>query len=84
MPVSELNDELDIDIPDDDWDTVAGFVFNTLGRVPDIGDEIEHDGWRFITTEVEGRRIRRVRVVVGRVGDRDDDTDDSDTNDRDQ
>jgi putative hemolysin len=84
MPVSELNDELDIDIPDDDWDTVAGFVFNTLGRVPDIGDEIEHDGWRFITTEVEGRRIRRVRVVVGRVGDRDDESDDADTNDRDQ
>jgi CBS domain containing-hemolysin-like protein len=83
MPVSELNDELDIDIPDDDWDTVAGFVFNTLGRVPDIGDEIEHDGWRFITTEVEGRRIRRVRVVVGRVGERDDESDDTDTNDRD-
>ena len=84
MPVSELNDELDIDIPDDDWDTVAGFVFNTLGRVPDIGDEIEHDGWRFITTEVEGRRIRRVRVVVGRVGDRDDESDESDANERDQ
>ena len=83
MPVSELNDELDIDIPDDDWDTVAGFVFNTLGRVPDIGDEIEHDGWRFITTEVEGRRIRRVRVVVGRVGERDDESDDTNANDRD-
>jgi CBS domain containing-hemolysin-like protein len=83
MPVSELNDELDIDIPDDDWDTVAGFVFNTLGRVPDVGDEIEHDGWRFITTEVEGRRIRRVRVVVDHVGGRDDESDDSDANDRD-
>jgi putative hemolysin len=81
MPVSELNDELDIDIPDDDWDTVAGFVFNTLGRVPDVGDELEHEGWRFIITEVEGRRIRRVRIVVDhvegddddRAGDRDDD-----------
>jgi len=79
MPVSELNDELDLNIPDDDWDTVAGFVFNTLGRVPDVGDEIDHDGWRFITTEVEGRRIRRVRVVVDSLRDEDRSNPDSET-----
>jgi CBS domain containing-hemolysin-like protein len=65
--VSELNDLLEIAIPDDDWDTIAGFVFNTLGQVPAPGDRIEYDGWLFIAEEIEGRRIRRLRVVVAPV-----------------
>ena len=64
MSVSELNDLLDTHIPDDDWDTIAGFVFNTLGEVPAPGDSIEHDGWQFVAEEVEGRRIRRVKVIL--------------------
>jgi putative hemolysin len=74
MSVSEVNDLLDIEIPDDDWDTIGGFVFNTLGHVPKVGDSIEHEGWAFEATEVAGRRIRRlcVRVVV-RGDDEDDD-----------
>ncbi len=64
MAVSDLNDLLDTHIPDDDWDTIAGFVFNTLGEVPAKGDSIEHDGWQFVAEEVEGRRIRRLKVVL--------------------
>ena len=67
--VSELNDLLEIRIPDDDWDTIAGFVFNTLGHAPVVGDAIEHDGWQFVATEVEGRRIRRLRVVLASIDD---------------
>lgn len=72
-PVSELNDLLDITIPDDDWDTIGGFVFNMLGHAPSVGDSIDHEGWRFLTTEIEGRRIRRLRVVLVPI-----DTDDAD------
>jgi putative hemolysin len=64
MSVSELNDLLDAHIPDDDWDTIAGFFFNTLGHVPEPGDSIEHDGWQFVAEEVEGRRIRRLKVIL--------------------
>ena len=64
MAVSDLNDLLDTHIPDDDWDTIAGFLFNTLGEVPKPGDSIEHDGWQFVAEEVEGRRIRRVKVIL--------------------
>ena len=67
--VSELNDLLEIRIPDDDWDTIAGFVFNTLGHAPVVGDAIEHDGWQFVATEVEGRRIRRLRVLLASIDD---------------
>jgi CBS domain containing-hemolysin-like protein len=64
MSVSDLNELLDTQIPDDDWDTIAGFLFNTLGEVPEPGDSIEHDGWEFVAEEVEGRRIRRVKVIL--------------------
>ena len=64
MAVSDLNDLLDTRIPDDDWDTIAGFFFNTLGEVPEPGASIEHDGWQFVAEQVEGRRIRRLRVIL--------------------
>jgi putative hemolysin len=62
--VHDLNQLLDIEVPDEDWDTVAGFVFNTLGRVPEPGEFVEFDGWRFAVKEVHGRRIRKVVVSV--------------------
>ena len=71
--MSEINELLDTRIPDDDWDTIGGFVFNTLGHVPAIGDSIEHDGWRLIAEEIEGRRIRRLRIVVAPLDDDGDD-----------
>jgi putative hemolysin len=60
--VGDVNDLLDIRIPDDDWDTIAGFVFNMLEHVPEPGEFVEHEGWRFAAEAVEGRRIAVVRV----------------------
>ena len=72
MAVSDLNELLDTRIPDDDWDTIAGFFFNTLGEVPEPGDSIEHDGWQFVAEEVDGRRIRRIKVILTAFGNDDD------------
>ncbi|MGD9703776.1 MAG: hemolysin family protein [Acidimicrobiia bacterium] len=62
MSVGDLNDLLEIDVPDEDWDTVAGFVFGTLGHVPVPGESVEFDGWLFTAEQVAGRRIRQVRI----------------------
>jgi CBS domain containing-hemolysin-like protein len=64
MSISDLNDLLDLGLPDDHWETVAGFLFGTLEHVPTEGESITQDGWRFTATEVEGRRIRRVKVSL--------------------
>ncbi len=64
MGISDLNDLLEIDLPDEDWDTVAGFVFSTLGHVPERGEAVSANGWRFAAEQLDGRRIRRVRVSV--------------------
>jgi CBS domain containing-hemolysin-like protein len=62
--VSDVNDELETDIPDDEWESIGGFVFNTLGHVPVVGEHIDFDGWRFTVAELQGRRIRSIRVQV--------------------
>ena len=64
MAISDLNDLLGVSIPDDDWDTVAGFLFGTLEHVPTEGESIVHEGWRFAAAEMEGRRIRQVKVTL--------------------
>ncbi len=62
VPIDELNDLLESNLPHDDWDTVGGFVLGVLGRVPEPGEEVTHNQWTFTVEEVDGRRIGAVRV----------------------
>ena len=62
VAISDLNELLHIRLPDDDWDTLAGLVFSTLEHVPVEGEELVYDGWQITATEMEGRRIRKVRL----------------------
>jgi putative hemolysin len=62
IAIDELDDVLDTELPDDDWDTLGGLVFNTLGHVPVAGEHLVTHGWRFTVREMEGRRIKQVEV----------------------
>jgi CBS domain containing-hemolysin-like protein len=62
MPIGRLNDEISTKIPENEYDTIGGFIFGMLGRVPVIGDSVEHQGWKFSTEELDGRRVQKVRV----------------------
>jgi len=62
MPIDELNDLLDVEFPQGDWDTVGGLVFNLLGHVPDEGETVDYDGHQLRAERVQGRRIGRVRI----------------------
>jgi putative hemolysin len=61
-PIDEVNEELDADLPDDEWDTVGGLVFNTLGHVPAEGECVTFGGYEFCAERVQGRRIVSVTV----------------------
>ena len=64
VPFEEVRETFDLDIPpSENYDTLGGFVVAQLGRFPRNGDAIEVGGGRFVVESVEGRRIRRVRVV---------------------
>jgi putative hemolysin len=63
IAISDLDDLLDVEFPDDDWDTLGGLIFNTLEHVPVEGEFMVSNGWRFTVIEMEGRRIKRVMVT---------------------
>ncbi|MCB1283265.1 MAG: hemolysin family protein [Microthrixaceae bacterium] len=60
--VDDINDRFDISLPEGDWDSVGGLVFSELGRVPDVGDSIEVDGYRLTVEGMDGRRVERVMI----------------------
>ncbi len=66
---------LGIELPDTDWDTVGGLVFNLLGHVPEDGETVRLQGLEFRTERVQGRRIVSVAIVPVTVPDDDGDVD---------
>ena len=63
LAVDELNELMDAQLPEGDWDTVGGLLFNVLGRVPTQGESVDVDGLRLVAERVQGNRIDRIRVV---------------------
>jgi len=54
---------LEIDLPEgEEFETVAGFVFNRAGRLVEAGEEITFDGTRIVVEEVENTRIKKARL----------------------
>jgi CBS domain containing-hemolysin-like protein len=76
--IDDLNETLGAELPDEEWDTVAGLVLDLFGKIPDTGETIGLDGWEFEAEEVVGRRIATVvvRKIAGDDPDEEDVTDD--------
>jgi CBS domain containing-hemolysin-like protein len=65
MPIDEVNALLNVDLPEgDDWDTIAGLLFNKIGHVPVDGEHVMVAGHTLTAERVQGRRIGRVRIKV--------------------
>ena len=62
MPVDEVNELIGGELPEGDWDTIGGLVFNLLGHVPSEGEVTNCDGRELRAEKVQGRRIGRVRI----------------------
>ena len=60
--IDDFNERFGTELPEEDFHTVAGFVFGLLGRAPEPGDEVEHDGLRFRVVDTDGSRIERLQV----------------------
>jgi putative hemolysin len=63
FPIDDFNERFKTEMPDEDYHTMAGFVFGLLGRQPEAGDTIMHDGMRFDVLEIEGSRILKLAVT---------------------
>ena len=62
FPIDDFNEQFKTSLPNNDFHTMGGFVFGLLGRAPEEGDEVSHDGLVFRVEETEGTRIDRLDV----------------------
>ena len=60
--INRVNEVLESQISEDEYDTVGGLVFGLLGHVPAVGEFIVAHQWNFRVEQLDGRRIQTVRI----------------------
>jgi CBS domain containing-hemolysin-like protein len=60
MSVDDVRDRLDINLPEGEYVTLGGFLFDGFGHIPAEGESLNVDGWEFRVTEMDKRRIAKV------------------------
>ena len=61
--IDEVNELFDVELPDEEWDTVGGLMLGLLGSIPDEGEEVAFQGLVFTAERVDGRRISKVLIT---------------------
>ena len=61
--IEEANEELRLVLPEGDYETVAGFILNRLGRIPLQGEQLKYRNLKFVITEMRGVKIEKVMVT---------------------
>lgn len=64
--LDELNGYPDFDLPDDDFDTLGGFVFDLFGKIPVKYETERYGNADFVIQQMEGNRITSVKIVIRR------------------
>ena len=62
VAISEINEELNLGLPEGEYQTVAGFILDDLGRLPEEGDVVEFENLRLTVKEMSGVRIETVEL----------------------
>ena len=61
--IEEANQELGLDLPEGDYETVAGFILSHLGKIPKQGQQLKYRHLKFVITEMQGVKIERIVVT---------------------
>ena len=62
LNLDEVHEQTGVRLPEGPYETLAGYVMAALGHLPRTGEAVEVDGHRLTVTELDGRRVARVRV----------------------
>jgi len=63
MRLEEANEEMDLELPDGDYETVAGFVLNLLGHIPRTGEQLRYKGLKLVITKMRGMKIEEILLT---------------------
>lgn len=61
--VDEINEQMGLSLPEEEFDTIGGFVFGLLGREAHQGEKIEYEAIDLFVEKTDGRRIQRIKIV---------------------
>ncbi len=75
MNLEELNEILGVELPAEETDTLAGFVYDHISHIPKPGEEFEYNGVIIRVEEVRGRRITKLRIKKAIKGEEDEEVD---------
>jgi len=62
MTLPDIRERLVLDLADEPYDTVGGMIFGRLGRLAQMGDSVDVEGYRFTVIAVAGRRVAQVKA----------------------
>ncbi len=70
MEIDELNDRLNLQLPKDDYETLAGFLLKHMERIPRVGENFQFANLEFVISKADKRSIKEVSITVSDASDR--------------
>jgi len=61
--VEDANEELELDLPTGDYETVAGFILSHLGRIPKQGEQLKYKDLKIVISQMKGRKIEKIQIT---------------------
>jgi len=65
--IDDVREQLGVDLPEGEYVTLGGFLFDAFGHIPEEGERLTHNGWELRVAEMDKRRV--AKVVVQAIGD---------------
>ncbi|HEY48672.1 MAG TPA: HlyC/CorC family transporter [Dehalococcoidia bacterium] len=63
MRIEDANEKLSLELPEGEYETVAGFVLNVLGRIPKEGDQFKFNNLKLVITEMRGNKVGKILIT---------------------
>ena len=63
MDIVEANNEMDLDLPEGEYETIAGFVLDQIGEIPNLNDEFEYKDLTFRVLEMDRFKIESLLIT---------------------
>jgi putative hemolysin len=68
MRIEEVNEEMELELPEGDYETVAGFVLHLLGHIPKTNEQLRYKGLKLVITEMRGLKIEKILLTKEKTG----------------
>jgi putative hemolysin len=62
LSMSEINDIMNLDLPEEEFDTISGMVLSLSGKMPEVGDAVQFENLDFRIEEVDDKRISKIKI----------------------